>query len=102
VHPDTATTANSRGDVLAEMGQFAPAEDLYRRAMAAEEKELGPDHAQVGRVLDDLGWLRHLRGDPAGGTPLLERALAIEEKALGADHPGVAETLARLAIVKLE
>ena len=57
-----------------------------RRALAIDEKALGPDHPDVAIRLNNLAVLlsaeRRLRGSRA-----LRRALAIGEKALGSDHP---------------
>jgi tetratricopeptide (TPR) repeat protein len=82
---------------LAHSGEYARAEPLYRRALAIDEKTLGPDHPTVATVLSNLAALLQDRGDYAGAEPLLRRALAIYEKALGLDHPDVATALNNLA-----
>ena len=78
-------------------GDYAGAEPLYRRALAIQEKTLGPDHPLVAVDLNDLGSLLQGKGDYAGAEPLYRRAVAIDEKALGPDHPNVAGDLNNLA-----
>jgi Tfp pilus assembly protein PilF len=60
---------------------------LYRRALAIQEKALGPNHPDTANSLNNLALLLHDKGDSAGAEPLYRRALAIREKALGPDHP---------------
>ena len=57
----------------------------YRRALAIDEKALGPDHPGVATDLNNLGLLLMAEGDYAAAEPLLRRALAIKERALGPD-----------------
>lgn len=63
------------------------AEPLYRRALAIDEKALGPDHPSVAIDLSNLAKLLYVKGDYAGAEPLYRRALAIDEKTLGPIHP---------------
>jgi tetratricopeptide (TPR) repeat protein len=76
---------------------LAGAEPLYRRALAIDEKALGPEHPSTAISLNNLGSLLKARGDLAGAEPLYRRALAIDEKALGPDHPYTAVDLDNLA-----
>ena len=71
-------------------GDYAGAEPLFRRALAINEKALGPDHPAVATDLNNLALLLQNKGDYAGAEPLFRRALAIREKALGPNHPDVA------------
>jgi tetratricopeptide (TPR) repeat protein len=71
-----------------------------RRALAIEEKSLGPDHPNVANSLNSLavlleeGFARYVDSEK-----LKRRALAIEEKSLGPDHPNVAIRLNNLALL---
>ncbi|MBN2126043.1 MAG: tetratricopeptide repeat protein [Deltaproteobacteria bacterium] len=56
----------------------AEAEPLFMRALAIWEKELGPEHPQVGRILNNLAEV------------LYRRALTLWKKGLGEDHPQAA------------
>lgn len=78
-------------------GDYAGAEPLYRRALAIQEKSLGPDHPDVATTLNNLAQLFEDKGDYGEAEPLSRRALAIHEKALGPDHLSVAIDLNNLA-----
>ena len=72
---------------------------LYRQALAAQEKQFGPEHPKVARSASDLGlYLRNL-GDREGAAEHLARALKIDRKTLGATDPLVAQDLENLASV---
>jgi CHAT domain-containing protein len=70
---------------------------LAQRALASQEKALGPDHPEVATALNNLAVLYRAQGRYADAEPLYKRALAISEKALGSDHPTVAQWLNNLA-----
>ena len=70
---------------------------MYKRALAIEEKALGPDHPDVAVALNNLADLYQAQGRYADAEPLYKRALAIREKTLGPDHPDVAISLNNLA-----
>lgn len=53
--------------------------DLYRQALAAREKQLGPDHPRVAQAASDLGLFLRNQGDLAGAAEALRRALEIQE-----------------------
>jgi tetratricopeptide (TPR) repeat protein len=95
--PDEPMVMSSLAMSLAEAEDYAGAETLYRRALAIDEKALGPDHPDVARDLNNLAALLEDKGDYAGAEPLLRRALAIDEKALTPDHPEIARDLSNLA-----
>jgi hypothetical protein len=54
-----------------------------QRSLAIREKALGPDHRQVGLLLNNLAALYCDQGHNADAEPLYKRSLAIREKALG-------------------
>lgn len=116
-HPDTATSLNNLANVLLEQGkdeQLAPSEqrlrlrtelrvfteteNLYRRALAIQEKSLGPEHPALAATLNNLGALLDQRGKAGESEPLQRRALQILEKSLGPLHPDTAATLTTLAV----
>ena len=78
-------------------GKYDEARPLIERALDIREKTLGPDHADVATVLNNLGILDYLKGDSAKAERLFQRALTIREKALGGSHPDVAAALNSLA-----
>ena len=58
-----------------------------RRALAIDERALGPNHPGVATDLNNLAELLRAKGDYASAEPLYQRALAIREEKLGPDHP---------------
>jgi tetratricopeptide (TPR) repeat protein len=97
--PGDTTVVNNLAVSLHDSGDFARAEPLYRRALAIDEKALGPEHPDVAISLNNLASLSKDKGDYAGAEPLLRRALAIDEKALGPEHPNVAAGLNNLGLL---
>ena len=94
-----ARDLNNLGLLLKEKGDYAGAEPLYRRALAIDEKALGPDHPDVAIDLNNLAVLLKTKGDYAGAEPLYRRALATNEKVLGPDNPEVAMNVNNLAVL---
>jgi tetratricopeptide (TPR) repeat protein len=73
------------------------AEPLMRRALAIDEKSLGPEHPSVAISLNNLAQLLKDINRLSEAEPLMRRALAIDEKSLGHEHPSVARDLNNLA-----
>ena len=67
------------------------------RAVAINEKTLGPDHVAVAVSLGNLATLLQDQGDFEGARPLLERALGLAESALGSEHPNTNRVRSNLA-----
>ena len=88
---------NNLACLLQAQGDLAAARPLFERALAINEKALGPEHPDTATSLNNLASLLQAQGDLAGARPLLERALAIREKALGPEHPDTAQSLNNLA-----
>lgn len=95
--PDNSTVLNNLALSLYRSGDYAGAEPLFRRALAINEKAVGPDHPDVATDLDNLALLLRDKGYLAAAEPLFRSAIAIHEKALGPDHPTVATDLNNLA-----
>ncbi len=94
-----ATLAHRCGMYLRNRGEFVTAASLHRRALAIEEKALGPDHPDVGRHLNNLALVYWDQGRYAEAEPLYMRAVAIAARELGPDHPSLAQSLNNLAIM---
>ncbi len=90
-HPGT------RHSEMPTQGRYAEAEPVYKRALAVQEKALGPAHPDVAGSLNNLAVLYDAQGRYAEAEPLYERALAIKEKSLGPDHPNLAKGLDKYA-----
>jgi tetratricopeptide (TPR) repeat protein len=72
---------------LGSVGDHAGAEPLYRRALEASERALGPEHPSTLSSVHNLAFLLDRTGDYAGAEPLYRRALAGSERVLGPEHP---------------
>ena len=70
---------------------------LHERALAINEKVLGPEHPETAFSLTLLGFQFQAKGDFAGARPLHERVLVTCEKVFGPDHPNTAFHLSGLA-----
>ncbi len=96
---DEAAALSKRIVELYQAGKFAEAIPIARRALAIQEKALGPNHPGVADMLGSLALLYGKQGRYAEAEPLYRRALAIQEKALGPDHPDVATELDNFAVL---
>ena len=92
-----ATSLNNLALLYDTQGKYAQAEPLYQRALAIDQKTLGPDHPDVATSLNNLALLYYNQSKYAQAEPLYERALAIAEKALGPEHPNAATSLENYA-----
>ena len=77
-------------------GEYSESETFLRRALAIDEKVLGPELPTVAEVLNSLGLLLESKGDYSAPEPLFRRALAIDEKVLGPEHLCTAKMLNNL------
>jgi hypothetical protein len=68
-----------------------------RRALAIDERGLGPDHPKVARDLNNLATLLHVTNRLAEAEPVVRRALVIFETSLGPDHPSTVTARKNLA-----
>ena len=59
----------------------------FTRALAICEQELGAQHPDTARSLNNLATLYRVQGKYEQAEPLLQQALAVFEHRLGADHP---------------
>lgn len=73
------------------------ATDALRRALAAEERRLGPASPALLPTLRQLALARWRDGDFAETTSLQRRALDIAVRAFGSGSPGAAEAMTALA-----
>jgi CHAT domain-containing protein/tetratricopeptide (TPR) repeat protein len=83
--------------VLQYTNRLAEAEPLFRRALAIDEKSLGPDHPNFATDLNNLAALLKDTNRLAEAESVIRRALAIGEKSLGPDHTNIAKNLSNLA-----
>ena len=117
-HPDVATSLNNLANVIQELGKdrqvtaseaiararvgtgagaITEVEGMYRRALAIQEKALGPEHPATANTRNNLGVFLSLRGDFAQAETLHRAALVTMEKVFGAQHPDTAAVLTSLS-----
>lgn len=70
-----------------------------RRALAVQEKLLGPQHPLLGEIIERLADVLADRGEYAESESMYRRALALRESGLGPTDPRIAESLADLALL---
>jgi tetratricopeptide (TPR) repeat protein len=71
---------------------------VAKTELKVAEKNVGSDHPDVAKSLNNLGALYHTQGQYEQAEPLYKRVLAINEK-LGLDHPDVEKILNNLAVL---
>ncbi len=76
-----ARLMGTMGNVYSGLGHNDSARPFLVEALAIRERELGPNHRDVGQSLNKMGLMLRVTGDSQGALPFLERALAIGEKA---------------------
>jgi class 3 adenylate cyclase/tetratricopeptide (TPR) repeat protein len=84
---------------LCERAEYSAAESFAMRALAIQEKELGPNHPDVAFSLNNLATAHWHQGRSDEAESMYLRSLAILEKAFGSEHPYVARTLNHLAVI---
>jgi len=72
-----AQTLNNLAVLRQVQGEHAAARPLHERALAINEKVLGPEHPDTVTSLNNLALLLQAQGDLAAARPFYERALAI-------------------------
>jgi CHAT domain-containing protein len=68
------------------LGEYAEAEELYRKALRSYEKQ-APDSDRIGWILINIADLLQDTGRQADVAPIYERALAIRGRVWGPEHP---------------
>jgi len=96
---DGVYLANHAFEPLLELGKFAEAEGLVRRALEIDEQRFGPDDPNFATDLNNLATLLQATNRLADAEPLMRRVVEISEKSLGEDHPNVASALSNLALL---
>jgi tetratricopeptide (TPR) repeat protein len=75
-----ATSLNSLAELYHFQGQYAQAEPLFKRALAINEKALGPGHPNLATTLDNLADLYTKTGRKDEANRLFDRAARIRAK----------------------
>jgi tetratricopeptide (TPR) repeat protein len=80
-------------------GDYREAEPLHERALEISERQLGDEHPDTAKSLNNLALLYTSQGKYAEAEPLYKRALRIYEGQLGGEHPDTATSLNNLALL---
>lgn len=70
-------------DVYCKQGNMKEARDRYERSIAIQEKNVGPDHPEIGKSLRDLARCYVSQNDYKEATALYQRMIDIQAKAKG-------------------
>ena len=92
-----ARSLNALAVLYVKRREYYWAEPLLRRALAIQQKTLGPEDPEFILTLNNLAQLYQEQGYHGEAEPLLWQALAITEKVRGPVHPTVAAILGDLA-----
>lgn len=95
--PEAAALLYRTGAYEFDRFQSPQAEDLYKEALAIQEKVEGDEHINAARTLNALGLLYVAQGRYSEAESLYVRALGIRRKAFGDTHLEVAQSLYNLA-----
>jgi serine/threonine-protein kinase len=85
------------GGVFQSWGEYERARSLRQRGLEIRRELFGPDHLEVAKSLDALGYLGSLSA-PQESEKQLREALEIRRRHLSADHLDIAQSLHNLAV----
>ena len=97
--PKASWLAGSAATCMQNLGDYAGADSLFRRALEARERVLGPEHPDTLNSVNNLASLLLRKGDYAGADPLVRRALEARERVLGPEHPDTLSSVDNLAVL---
>ena len=92
-----AQMLDALGRVNDQLGRFAEAERMLRRALELRRAHLGPDHMDVAATLGNLSNVLSEMGRIDEALQLANEALAIQRRTFGPRHPNVALALSMVA-----
>lgn len=84
-------------DYLREIGQYAQAEALYQRALTIGERILGPAHALIATISNNLATIYKQQGRYDEAEQLYQRAIRIREPNVGLNSRDFTSSLTNLA-----
>ena len=82
---------------LYKLAEWTEAESLLRRALAIDQKNFGPNHADVARDLNNLTQVLQATNHLAEAEPLMRRVIEICESSPGEDYPNLGTAVNNLA-----
>ena len=97
-----ATLLSNIGSIHESQGALDLALEHFERALAINERALGPRNTRVTTALLDIGGVYQAKSDYPRAIELMERALEIQREILGSRHPLIAQSLHNLGIAQSE
>jgi tetratricopeptide (TPR) repeat protein len=85
--------------VYAELGEYAKAEEMLRKAAAAYRRLFGNEHLELARALNGLAGVLAQGARMDEAEVLAREGWNIRKKLLGQEHPDLADSLNNLALV---
>jgi tetratricopeptide (TPR) repeat protein len=101
-HPqssDDIGTLNRQIEQLVQAGKYAEAAEVASRAVAMQEKALGPAHPDVAEIQSNLATFYRIQRRYDDAEQVLKKSLTAQEKALGPDHLQLCEGLTSFAVL---
>ena len=98
-NPNTSALFNSLAEVYSELGKYDKALEYYRKALAIDEKVLGPEHPTIIMSYNNIAGVYTKLGNYEEAQRHIDKALAINEKILGTENPEIALTYSNIAAV---
>jgi serine/threonine protein kinase/tetratricopeptide (TPR) repeat protein len=92
-----AELRNTMGLVYADLGRYANAEAMHRRALILRRGVFGAEHVDVAGSMGNLASVLGHQGQCDEAETLLRQTVAMRRKLLGAEHASVAAALSNLA-----
>lgn len=83
--------------ILQDHMQLSAAKRMYRRALAGQERALGPDHPSTLDTVNNLGSLYWVQGKLEPAEQMYQRVLAAQEQSFGPDHSSTLNTVHNLS-----
>jgi CHAT domain-containing protein/tetratricopeptide (TPR) repeat protein len=90
-------TENNLATLLARIGDYGEAQNLYRVSLAVLEQRLGGEHPLIGTSKHNLGELDQRMNLDDEAFELYGQAVTLKEKVLGPAHPSLGLTLSNLS-----
>ena len=98
LNPCLAGSLNELGMLYAKQHRYAPAEQIFQRALGVMVAALGPDHPDVAVILKNIGILKASQRQYAEADLLLKQSLLLTKRVLGHEHPIAAGTMRTIAV----
>ena len=98
-HPDTLTSLNTLGAILADQGKLDQAEQTYRHALEIRRRVLGDDHPDTLESLNDLGLVMYYEGKLKQAEPIVREAMEKRRHVLGLSSEKTLSSINNMALL---